>query len=222
MDWPHSPGPRGGRDVNPSAGCVLEALARVVQYASSPEVNSQLFSTQPFLPSSQTNFSQTLYLTYIQLHTHLPCPTTFSQQNRQHGQSRCGVTKQPLPLREQLANILSQQSSLVPLVVSDRSVPYNQSSQQHHLTNTPSQPLSLLLKACPLVDKLSLYDVVNTPGVATDLSHISSIAQIEGFLPADDGMRKAFTGADIVIIPAGIPRKPPAIMVSHSTTRNKS
>jgi hypothetical protein len=90
------------------------------------------------------------------------------------------------------------------------------------LTLTPSQPLSLLLKACPLVDKLSLYDVVNTPGVATDLSHISSIAQIEGFLPADDGMRKAFTGADIVIIPAGIPRKPPAITVFHCTTMNKS
>ncbi|KAK5121920.1 hypothetical protein LTR85_004492 [Meristemomyces frigidus] len=70
------------------------------------------------------------------------------------------------------------------------------------------QPLSLLLKACPLVDKLALYDVVNTPGVATDLSHISSIAQIEGFLPADDGMKKALTGADIVVIPAGIPRKP--------------
>ncbi|KAM0719056.1 hypothetical protein Q7P37_004961 [Cladosporium fusiforme] len=70
------------------------------------------------------------------------------------------------------------------------------------------QPLSLLLKACPLVDHLALYDVVNTPGVATDLSHISSIAQIEGFLPADDGLKKAFTGADIVVIPAGIPRKP--------------
>ncbi|KAK4540960.1 hypothetical protein LTR36_008468 [Oleoguttula mirabilis] len=70
------------------------------------------------------------------------------------------------------------------------------------------QPLSLLLKACPLVDKLALYDVVNTPGVATDLSHISSIAQIEGFLPADDGLKKALTGADIVVIPAGIPRKP--------------
>jgi len=27
-----------------------------------------------------------------------------------------------------------------------------------------------------LVDELALYDVVNTPGVATDLSHISSIA----------------------------------------------
>jgi malate/lactate dehydrogenase len=86
---------------------------------------------------------------------------------------------------------------------------------QSALTYIPSQPLSLLLKACPLVDKLALYDVVNTPGVATDLSHISSIAQIEGFLPAEDGMKKAFTGADIVVIPAGIPRKPLAIMVSH-------
>jgi malate dehydrogenase len=38
------------------------------------------------------------------------------------------------------------------------------------------QPLSLLLKASPLVDELSLYDVVNTPGVAADLSHISSPA----------------------------------------------
>jgi malate/lactate dehydrogenase len=38
------------------------------------------------------------------------------------------------------------------------------------------QPLSLLLKASPLVDELALYDVVNTPGVAADLSHISSPA----------------------------------------------
>ena len=38
------------------------------------------------------------------------------------------------------------------------------------------QPLSLLLKASPLIDELSLYDVVNTPGVTADLSHISSIA----------------------------------------------
>lgn len=41
---------------------------------------------------------------------------------------------------------------------------------------TEPQPLSLLLKASPLVDHLSLYDVVNTPGVTADLSHISSIA----------------------------------------------
>ncbi|KAI9692024.1 MAG: hypothetical protein M1820_009599 [Bogoriella megaspora] len=70
------------------------------------------------------------------------------------------------------------------------------------------QPLSLLLKASPLVDDLALYDVVNTPGVTADLSHISSIAKVTGYLPADDGMAKAFTGADLVLIPAGIPRKP--------------
>lgn len=76
------------------------------------------------------------------------------------------------------------------------------------------QPLSLLLKACPLVDQLALYDVVNTPGVATDLSHISSVAKIEGFLPADDGMKKALSGADIVVIPAGIPREPtPSVLL---------
>ncbi|KAI9836685.1 MAG: hypothetical protein M1819_001321 [Sarea resinae] len=70
------------------------------------------------------------------------------------------------------------------------------------------QPLSLLLKASPLVDDLALYDVVNTPGVTADLSHISSIAKISGYLPANDGLRHALTGADVVLIPAGIPRKP--------------
>lgn len=39
-----------------------------------------------------------------------------------------------------------------------------------------AKPLSLLLKLSPLVDELSLYDVVNTPGVAADLAHISSPA----------------------------------------------
>jgi malate dehydrogenase len=70
------------------------------------------------------------------------------------------------------------------------------------------QPLSLLMKASPLIDELSLYDVVNTPGVAADLSHISTIAKVSGYLPAEDGLKNALTGADIVVIPAGIPRKP--------------
>ncbi|GFF56629.1 malate dehydrogenase, cytoplasmic [Aspergillus lentulus] len=68
------------------------------------------------------------------------------------------------------------------------------------------QPLSLLLKACPLVDELALYDVVNTPGVAADLSHISSVAKVSGYLPKDDGLKNALTGTDVVVIPAGIPR----------------
>ncbi|KAI9796813.1 MAG: hypothetical protein M1833_005956 [Piccolia ochrophora] len=70
------------------------------------------------------------------------------------------------------------------------------------------QPLSLLLKSSPLIDELSLYDVVNTPGVAADLSHISSKARIAGFLPKDDGLKSALTGTDIVVIPAGVARKP--------------
>ncbi|KAI1001098.1 Malate dehydrogenase, cytoplasmic [Podosphaera aphanis] len=70
------------------------------------------------------------------------------------------------------------------------------------------QPLSLLLKTSPLISELALYDVVNTPGVAADLSHISSPATITGYLPKDGGDRAAFKDADIIIIPAGIPRKP--------------
>ncbi|KAL9710752.1 hypothetical protein Ac2012v2_006288 [Leucoagaricus gongylophorus] len=70
------------------------------------------------------------------------------------------------------------------------------------------QPLALLLKNNPLVDELSLYDIVNTPGVAADLSHIATPARVEGYLPPNDGLAKTLKGADIVVIPAGVPRKP--------------
>ncbi len=71
------------------------------------------------------------------------------------------------------------------------------------------QPLSLLFKKSPFVTKLSLYDVVNAHGVAADLGHISTGAKVKGYLPSDeDGLKNAFTGAELVIIPAGIPRKP--------------
>lgn len=70
------------------------------------------------------------------------------------------------------------------------------------------QPLSLLLKVSPLVDTLSLYDVVNAPGVGADLSHIDSNSNVEAYLPQDDGLEKALTGSDLIIIPAGVPRKP--------------
>lgn len=56
--------------------------------------------------------------------------------------------------------------------------------------------------------QLGLFDIVNTPGVAADLSHISTPAKVEGYLPPDDGLKKALKGADIVVIPAGVPRKP--------------
>jgi malate dehydrogenase len=70
------------------------------------------------------------------------------------------------------------------------------------------QPLSLLLKCNPQITELGLYDIVNTPGVAVDLSHIATPAKVVGLLPPEDGLKKTLTGAQIVIIPAGIPRKP--------------
>jgi lactate/malate dehydrogenase, NAD binding domain len=66
------------------------------------------------------------------------------------------------------------QSLLVLLVALDRYVVPTALENDQRLTAL--QPLSLLLKICPLVDELSLYDVVNTPGVATDLSHLSTPA----------------------------------------------
>lgn len=68
------------------------------------------------------------------------------------------------------------------------------------------QPLSMLLKNSPLVSELTCYDIVNAVGVATDLSHISSPAKVTGFIK--DDLPKALAGADVVIIPAGVPRKP--------------
>jgi len=69
------------------------------------------------------------------------------------------------------------------------------------------QPLSLLCKINPHVTELSLYDVVNTPGVATDLSHINTQSKVTGWVK-DPQLDQALQGCDIVVIPAGVPRKP--------------
>ncbi|KAJ3257293.1 hypothetical protein HK103_004847 [Boothiomyces macroporosus] len=69
------------------------------------------------------------------------------------------------------------------------------------------QPLSLLIKTNPLVTELALFDIVNTPGVAADLSHINTPAVVKGYV-GDDQIAEALTGCHIVVIPAGVPRKP--------------
>lgn len=51
--------------------------------------------------------------------------------------------------------------------------------------------------------ELSLYDIVHAPGVAIDLNHIDTPAKVTGFLPDNDGLTKALTGCDLVVIPAG-------------------
>ncbi|CAM8954630.1 unnamed protein product [Rhodiola kirilowii] len=69
------------------------------------------------------------------------------------------------------------------------------------------QPLALLMKLNPLVSRLSLYDIAGTPGVAADVGHINSRALVAGFM-GDDQLAEALEGSDVVIIPAGVPRKP--------------
>jgi malate dehydrogenase len=52
-----------------------------------------------------------------------------------------------------------------------------------------------------------LYDVAPfTPGVAVDLSHIPTDVRVTGYVGDDDAA--AMQDADIVVIPAGVPRKP--------------
>lgn len=70
------------------------------------------------------------------------------------------------------------------------------------------QALSLLLKTqLPAGSELALFDIAPvTPGVAVDLSHIPTVVAVKGY--GQDGLIDALQGADIVIIPAGVPRKP--------------
>ena len=55
-----------------------------------------------------------------------------------------------------------------------------------------------------MVTELSLYDIVHAPGVAIDLNHIDTPSKVTGFLPDNDGLKKVLTGADIVVILAGM------------------
>ncbi|SCU99448.1 LADA_0H19834g1_1 [Lachancea dasiensis] len=70
------------------------------------------------------------------------------------------------------------------------------------------QPLSLLLKLNHKVTDLRLYDLKGAPGVAADLSHIPTNSVVKGFAPEDSGLQGALKGTDVVLIPAGVPRKP--------------
>ena len=70
------------------------------------------------------------------------------------------------------------------------------------------QALALLLKTeLPSGTELSLYDIAPvTPGVAADLSHIPTPVKVEGFSGEDPS--PALLNADIVLISAGVARKP--------------
>merc|ERR1719453_1776262 len=87
------------------------------------------------------------------------------------------------------------------------------------------QPLSMLMKLNPLVSHVSVFDLVGAPGVAADLGHIDTPASVSGHgmslkqFTGDDkidnqdefqaaAFDEALQGCDVVIIPAGVPRKP--------------
>ncbi|PJG85890.1 malate dehydrogenase [Conservatibacter flavescens] len=70
------------------------------------------------------------------------------------------------------------------------------------------QALALLLKLqLPAGSELSLYDIAPvTPGVAADVSHIPTAVKVQGFGGEDP--TPALEGADVVLISAGVARKP--------------
>ncbi|AHG79071.1 Malate dehydrogenase [Mannheimia varigena USDA-ARS-USMARC-1388] len=70
------------------------------------------------------------------------------------------------------------------------------------------QSLALLLKLnLPAKSELSLYDISPvTPGIAVDLSHIPTDVKVTGF--AGEDPTDALKDADVVVISAGVARKP--------------
>jgi malate dehydrogenase len=79
------------------------------------------------------------------------------------------------------------------------------------------QPLSLLMASSGLVKELVVQDVtmamVPSEGVAADLSHIETDCKLGSFgldpsKPAIDQLGDVLTGTTLVLVPAGVPRKP--------------
>jgi malate dehydrogenase len=79
------------------------------------------------------------------------------------------------------------------------------------------QPLSMLMTMDKNVKEVSVYDLsiamVPPGGVAADLSHLEGSAVVKGYAgelnkPPADFMKDALEGCSLVLIPAGMPRKP--------------
>jgi len=79
------------------------------------------------------------------------------------------------------------------------------------------QPMSLLMSMNPAVGELCVQDVtmsmIPAAGVAADLGHIERPSKVTGYAidpsqPAIDQLGECLTGADLLLVPAGIPRKP--------------
>lgn len=79
------------------------------------------------------------------------------------------------------------------------------------------QPLSLLMAMDSRVGELSVYDLnvsaVPAAGVAADLGHIETKCKVKAYSlevgqKPKDHLGDCLTGCDLVLVPAGVPRKP--------------
>jgi len=79
------------------------------------------------------------------------------------------------------------------------------------------QPLSLLMTLDKNVREVSVYDLkiamVPPEGVAADLGHLENKVAVNGYVgelnePPMNYTKDALSGCDVVLIPAGMPRKP--------------
>eukprot|EP00747_Dinoflagellata_sp_TGD_P143677 gnl/TRDRNA2_/TRDRNA2_176421_c0_seq2.p1 gnl/TRDRNA2_/TRDRNA2_176421_c0~~gnl/TRDRNA2_/TRDRNA2_176421_c0_seq2.p1 ORF type:complete len:445 (-),score=93.94 gnl/TRDRNA2_/TRDRNA2_176421_c0_seq2:166-1500(-) len=79
------------------------------------------------------------------------------------------------------------------------------------------QPLSAFMAMDPNVGELCIFDLsiamVPPAGVAADLSHLETDVNVKGHVmelgaKPKDNLQECLTGADLVLIPAGMPRKP--------------
>jgi len=79
------------------------------------------------------------------------------------------------------------------------------------------QPMSMLMAMNPAVGELCVQDLtmamVPPAGVAADLGHLERPCKVTGFAittdqPAVDQLEECLSGAHLVLIPAGVPRKP--------------
>jgi len=79
------------------------------------------------------------------------------------------------------------------------------------------QPMSMLMAMNPAVGELCVQDVtmamIPPAGVAADLGHLERPSKVTGFAidpsqPAIDQLEECLTGAHLLLVPAGLPRRP--------------
>lgn len=57
-------------------------------------------------------------------------------------------------------------------------------------------------------EEFKIHELISSIGVAADISHINTRSVVKGYDPTPSGLRECLTGAEVVLIPAGVPRKP--------------